>query len=253
MPPSSETRPAAHNVVTFPILDSTNAEAMRRALAGEKGPLWIVAERQTGGRGRSGRSWVSEPGSLHASLLTVLPVSASEAAQLSLVAGVGAIDAIRAAMSLEEDSALRLKWPNDVLIGRAKTGGILVESSVVAGGLAAVIGIGINIASHPGGLDQPATHLGAHGSAPDPAMLRRCLADHLAHWLAVWDAGRGFGAVRAAWLERAHPLGERLSINTGQGPVEGLFRGLAADGALLISDQSGAEQRYSFGDVTLPA
>src|SRR5262245_60658958 len=126
MLPSSDSCRATHNVVTFPTLDSTNAEALRRALAGEMGPLWIVAERQTGGRGRSGRSWLSEPGNLHASLLTVLPVSAPEAAQLSLVAGVAAVDAIRVAMSLPKDDALRLKWPNDVLITRAKAGGILV-------------------------------------------------------------------------------------------------------------------------------
>lgn len=253
MPPPSATCPSARNVVTFSTLDSTNAEAMRRALAGERGPLWIVADRQTGGRGRSGRSWVSGTGSLHASLLTVLPVSAPEAAQLSLVAGVAVVDAIRAAMALEENAALRLKWPNDILIGRAKAGGILVESSVVPGGLAAVIGIGINVKTHPGGLDRPATHLGAHGAAPDPATLQSCLGDSLARWLEVWDAGKGFYAIREAWLARGGPVGERLTVNTGQGPVEGVFRGLAPDGALLIGDQNGAEQRYSFGDVTLPA
>jgi BirA family biotin operon repressor/biotin-[acetyl-CoA-carboxylase] ligase len=226
---------------------------MRRAAAGETGPLWIAAEAQTAGRGRSGRLWSSPPGNLHASLLLTLSSPAPKAYQLSLVAGVAVIDAIRAAMRLASDAHLRLKWPNDVLIGSAKTGGILVESSTGAAGLAAVIGVGINLVAHPDLPDRPATHLGAHGPAPDPEVMLAAIDSALAAWLEVWAEGDGFPAVREAWLARCGALGQRLSINTGQEKVEGTFCGVDADGALLLQDGSGRERRFSFGDVELPS
>ena len=107
-------------------VDGTNAEAMRRVLAGERGRLWISADRQLSGRGRSGRSWASAPGNLFASVVATLDCPPAAAGQLSLVAGVAAIDAIRRA---GEVPGLRLKWPNDILVGNAKAGGILVEST----------------------------------------------------------------------------------------------------------------------------
>lgn len=250
MLPAPVTSLAAPNIQHHETLDSTNAEAMRRVLAGERGPMWIVARRQTGGRGRSGRSWQSLEGNLHASLLVVLPVTAARAAELSLVTGVAAVDALRAATGV---AGLRLKWPNDILVGRAKTGGILVESSVAPEGLAVVIGIGINVARHPSGLDRAATHLAAHGSAAGLEDIFTSLAESIAKWLVTWDKGAGFGAVRAAWLDRAGPIGEPLAVNTGEGSFEGVFRGLSSDGALLIAASDGVERRITFGDVTLPA
>lgn len=230
-------------------LDSTNAEALRRAGAGERGPLWIVADVQTAGRGRAGRSWVSEPGNLHASLLITLPVPAPKAYQLSLVAGVAVFDAITAAMS-PTPRGLHLKWPNDILIGGEKAGGILIESTTTADGFAAVIGIGIDIASVPPDLGRPATHLAAHGSAPAPDPLLGHIATALAGWLATWNSGTGFPAIREAWLNRAHPIGERMSIDTGAERIAGTFGGLDGEGALLL-DTGGGTRRFTFGDVTL--
>jgi BirA family biotin operon repressor/biotin-[acetyl-CoA-carboxylase] ligase len=232
-------------------VDSTNAEAMRRASAGETGPLWVVADTQSAGRGRSGRQWSSPPGNLHASLLLSLSSPSPKAYQLSLVAGVAVIDAIRAAVALPEGAGLRLKWPNDILIGPAKAGGILVESSTGPAGLMAVIGIGINLVAHPDLPERPATHLGAHGVAPDPETLLAAIAPAHAGWLEVWAEGRGFAAVREAWLARCGALGQRLSVNTGRETIEGTFCGVDADGALLLQDASGRERCFSFGDVAL--
>src|ERR1043166_8409052 len=105
---------------------STNAEAFARARAGERGPLWITARRQTAGRGRRGRAWVSEPGTLYASLLLTDPAPPQRAAELSLVAALAVHDALaeRAAVL---GPRLTLKWPNDVLCDGAKLAGILVE------------------------------------------------------------------------------------------------------------------------------
>jgi BirA family biotin operon repressor/biotin-[acetyl-CoA-carboxylase] ligase len=238
-----------YRVARLDAVDSTNAEAMRRAQAGEPGPLWILADVQTAGRGRNGRSWSSEPGNLHASLLVTLALPQPRAYQLALVAGVAVVDALRAALQ-PAPPGLELKWPNDILVDGAKAGGILVESSTGPAGLAAVIGIGLNVASHPEGLDRPATHLAAHAGSPKPPALLDTIAETLAAWLVRWDEGRGFAAVREAWLNRAHPIGERMGINTGTERVVGSFRGLDADGALLI-DTDGRIRRFTFGDVSL--
>ncbi len=230
-------------------VDSTNAEALRRAQSGERGPLWIVADVQTAGRGRSGRGWSSDAGNLHASLLVTLSLPQPLAYQLALVAGVAVFDALGAA-TYPAPPGLRLKWPNDILVGDAKAGGILIESSVAGGSLAAVIGIGVNLAASPSLPDRPATYLAAHGAAPEPGVLLAAISASLEAWLPAWDEGRGFAAVRQAWLNRALPIGERLSIHTGPERVLGTFSGLDADGALLL-DVDGDVRRFTFGDVSL--
>lgn len=237
-------------IARLPTVDSTNAEALRRAQAGEQGPLWIVADVQTAGRGRSGRNWSSDAGNLHASLLVTLALPQPKAFQLALVAGVAVLDALSATLK-STPPGLCLKWPNDILIDGEKTGGILVESSTgTAGRLTAVIGIGLNVVSHPAGLERPATHLAAHAACPEPQALLAAIDGALGGWLATWDEGRGFAAIREAWLNRAHPIGERMGINTGTERVAGTFRGLDPDGALLI-DADGSIRRFSFGDVSL--
>jgi BirA family transcriptional regulator, biotin operon repressor / biotin---[acetyl-CoA-carboxylase] ligase len=214
---------------------STNTEAFQRAAAGEPGPLWIMARRQTQGRGRSGRHWASAPGNLHASLLQRLACPQAVVHQLSLLAG------------------LRLKWPNDVLIGAAKCAGILPESH--SGGRApevvVVIGIGINLASHPPGLGRAATDLAAHGAAVTPEAMLAILAPAVQRWLTIWDCGRGFAAVRAAWLAHGGAVGESLTVDTGRDRIAGTFLDLDAGGALLMRDAQGLERKLTFGDVTL--
>lgn len=246
----------------FPELDSTNAEAMRRAVAGEQGPLWISAGRQSAGRGRAGRTWNSDDGNLFASLLISLAAPVPKAYQLSLVSGVMVYEALSAVLAPQAQAALRLKWPNDVLIGGAKAGGILIESTVIARErdgspasadgmrLAAIIGIGINIATYPADLDRPVTSLAAHGATPTPQDLLARIAAAAEHWIAVWRDGEDFAAIRKAWLTRAHPIGERMSITTGSERVTGTFEGLDADGGLLI-DAGGGIRRFAFGDVSL--
>lgn len=231
------------------VVDSTNAEALRRAQAGARGPLWILADTQTAGRGRSGRSWSSETGNLHASLLFTLTLPQPMAYQLALVAGVAVFDALQGALH-PAPAGLRLKWPNDILIGDAKTGGILIESSVAGGTLVAVVGIGLNVAAAPHLPDRATTHLAAHGVPPAPRLLLDAIAEPMRIWLAAWDQGRGFPAVREAWLNRALPIGERLSINTGSDCALGTFAGLDPEGALLL-ESGGNVRRFTFGDVSL--
>ncbi|MCL4768621.1 MAG: biotin--[acetyl-CoA-carboxylase] ligase [Hyphomicrobiaceae bacterium] len=257
MPHAAPALPPGYRLLALGETDSTNAEAMRLAAAGETGPLWIQAATQALGRGRSGRTWTSVPGNLYASLLIRTDCPPHAIHQLSLLAGVAAHDAIRAvaASAGTELPGLRLKWPNDVLIGGAKLAGILPESTTGPGGssLVAIIGVGINLAGHPANLGRAVTHLAAHGCRTTPAGMLGSLAAAIDDWLGRWDDSSGFQLVREAWLSRAGAPGEPVHVNTGRELVEGTFLGIDAEGALVLRDLSGAERRFTYGDVTLGA
>jgi BirA family transcriptional regulator, biotin operon repressor / biotin---[acetyl-CoA-carboxylase] ligase len=242
--------PPPYRIVVLDEVDSTNRVALERASAGEAGPLWIMARRQTAGRGRSGRQWASEPGNLYASLLVQLGCPPAVVPQLSLVSGVAVTDAIQQALGSRE-LALRLKWPNDVLIGQAKCAGILAESMTGREVVSVVIGIGINLAWRPASLGRAATNLAAHGVQTSPEAMLDMLAPAMQRWLEAWQSGEGFGAIRQAWLERAGPLGEVCSVNTGAERLEGKFLGLDPAGALLMQDEEGRQRSIGFGDVAL--
>jgi BirA family biotin operon repressor/biotin-[acetyl-CoA-carboxylase] ligase len=211
-----------------------------------------MARRQTQGRGRSGRQWASEPGNLYASLLQRLACPQKVVHQLSLLAGVAAVEAIAAAAG-GQIAGLRLKWPNDVLIGEAKCAGILPESQMWPGGseVVVVIGIGINLASHPTGLGRAATHLAAHGVSLAPEAMLGFLAESIERWLAAWDRGAGFSRVRAAWLGYSGAVGESLTVDTGRERIAGTFLDLDGGGALVMRDAQGRPRKLTFGDVTL--
>jgi BirA family transcriptional regulator, biotin operon repressor / biotin---[acetyl-CoA-carboxylase] ligase len=254
MPDAAPSLPEGYRLLTLGEIDSTNAEAARRAAAGERGPLWIRAETQARGRGRSGRPWTSVPGNLSASLLLDLDCTPAVVHQLSMLAGVAVIEAVEgAARDRGGVPDLRLKWPNDVMIGAAKTGGILLESSTRGYELTVVIGIGLNLASHPTDLARPATHLAAHGVSIAPACMLQFLAGAMDRWLTIWRGEIGFSRVRQAWLDHAGAPGERLSVNTGGGRVYGDFVGIDDQGALILRDKHGQERRFNYGDVTFDA
>jgi BirA family biotin operon repressor/biotin-[acetyl-CoA-carboxylase] ligase len=237
-------------IAVLDVVDSTNRVALARAQAGETGPLWITAVRQTAGRGRSGRAWSSEPGNLYATLMTRLNCHPTAVPGLSLLAGVAVHDAIVAAAG-RPVPGLRLKWPNDVLIGPAKCAGILAESLMGRDAVTVAIGIGINLAWHPADLGREATHLAAHGVSVEPGAVLDALAETMEHWLVQWNNGTAFSDVRAAWLQRAGAGGEACTVNTGSERISGSFAGLDDAGSLLVADSAGTIRTVTFGDVTL--
>ena len=218
----------------------------------ETGPLWVMARRQTAGRGRSSRQWVSVPGNLHASLLTDLACSPAAVPQLALLAGVAAFDAIRKAAH-GGPAGLRLKWPNDALIGDAKCAGILAETLAGKHSVTTVIGFGINLAWHPDDLGRAATHLDEHGPTVAPEVMLGHLAEAVQHWLAAWHCGADFATIRCAWLERAGPAGEPCSVDTGSERIAGTFVDLDPQGGLVMRDSQGRHRTVTFGDVALGA
>jgi BirA family biotin operon repressor/biotin-[acetyl-CoA-carboxylase] ligase len=229
------------------VIDSTNEEAHRLAAAGEPGPVWIAADRQTTGRGRRGSAWQSSAGNLAATLFLRPGKPAGECAQLSFVAAIATHDAIS---TFVPDANICVKWPNDVLANGKKIAGILLESAsngTTPDWLA--IGIGINLAYFPEGTETPATSLAELGAnAPPPREALARLAASFAKCYDLWRA-RGFQPVRDAWLARAGGLGMRIRARLANGEFWGVFEGIDETGALILREAQGRARIIAAGEV----
>jgi biotin-[acetyl-CoA-carboxylase] ligase BirA-like protein len=228
-------------------IDSTNEEARRLIETGEQGPLWIVAARQTRGRGRLGRDWISPAGNLYASFVFSDFPETRVAPELGFVAGVAAIRALRAATG---SNAFQLKWPNDLLLDGAKLGGILLECVNASTAPVAIIGIGVNIAQAPEGLRYPARALSALAAAPSVETFFTHLSDAFAEVLDIWRGGEGFASIRAEWLASAAALGEAVRVALPNETLEGRFESIDASGRLVLETRDG-RRAVEAGDVLI--
>jgi BirA family biotin operon repressor/biotin-[acetyl-CoA-carboxylase] ligase len=234
-------------IETFAELGSTSAALLERLASGEAVPAgsWIIADRQTSGRGRLGRMWSDGFGNFMGSTFVSSRAGDPPLGTLALVTGL----AVRAAVlkHLSADTPVMLKWPNDLLVNGAKLSGILLEGT--AGGV--VIGIGVNLAVAPALADRPTVALATLGGAPDRDTFARDLASIFDQEVERW---RTFGleAVIDRWDAAAHPIGTRLRAGDGsEGPVEGAFAGLAADGALQLRLADGSVRAIHAGEINL--
>ncbi|MER2534661.1 MAG: biotin--[acetyl-CoA-carboxylase] ligase [Rhizobiaceae bacterium] len=240
---------------------STNALALDRARAGDPGRLWVVSKRQESGRGRRGRAWATPEGNLAATLLLVEGFDLQRAATLGFVAGLSlgdALDAVmpdgRVAIALDggggRGARFELKWPNDVLSGGAKMAGILLESSLLDGGRAALaVGIGVNVVAYPQDVPYPATSLRRLGADADAETLFVALSDAWSRNFRVWNGPGGLGAIRRRWLERAAGLGSEVAVQL-EGRVErGVFETIDEECRFVIRTDSGARVTIAAGDV----
>jgi len=228
---------------------STNSECLLRAREGDPGNLWITAVRQTGGRGRRGRAWFSEPGNLYASLLLIDPAPVDRLHAMPLAAAVAVHRAIRRVMPPGGAEAA-IKWPNDILIDGRKTCGILLEGEVLADGRRAlVIGCGINVAVMPEDALYPVTSLRREGATTSPEELFAHLFVTMAETLAVWDRGAGVAAIIDQWRAAAKGIGEAITVNLPDRSLSGRFAGIDRDGRLLLDTGSGPPQTIAAGDV----
>lgn len=235
-------------VETYDVLDSTNAEARRRAEAGDRGPVWIVARRQTAGRGRRGRSWSTGEGNLAATLLTTTDKPPAEAAQISFVVALAVEDLAEVCLG---PGVGRLKWPNDLLVHGNKAAGMLVESGTSPlGGLWLAVGIGVNLRHAPTDVERPATAFADHmpGPPPQPAAALDVLAQAFERWRTIWMR-EGFAPVARAWAERAHGLGQACEVRLPNHTLTGVAEGLESDGALRLRLDDGQIARITAGDV----
>ena len=230
--------------------DSTNSELMRRADRGAPSGSVVVADRQSAGRGRRGRSWLSSPeASLTFSLLWRFPGNAARLSGLSLAVGVG----LARALARLGGQGVRLKWPNDVLLAQAddfaKLAGILVELSSDRRGTQAIIGIGLNLAPPAGDLPQPAGGLSTAGVQADRHDILGAILIELAGALDCFTA-QGFAGLRDAWQNFHAWQGQAVHILGDEQTLAGRCLGVDVDGALLLDTAAGIERIFS-GDVSL--
>lgn len=232
-------------MIAHEVLTSTNAEALALAAQGERGPLWVTAVRQSAGRGRRGRAWVSEPGNLYASLLLTEPAPPEHWPELAFVAALAVHDAVaEAARTLR--TQLAIKWPNDLLLGGRKFAGILIEGQ---GADHVVVGIGVNCARHPADTDHPATDLAAAGVELTVEALFTVLSSKMLGRLAQWNGGEHFSTIRTDWLSRASGRSESIRVKLQEEELVGRFDDIDDSGRLVLSLPDGERKIIAAGDV----
>lgn len=230
-------------------VDSTMDEAARRARAGAPDGTVVIADHQTAGRGRLGRQWLAPPGT--ALLLTVLlrPTLAPDRLhELPMAMALGALQAVRSALPAGAPTAA-LKWPNDLLVGGEKLGGILAESQMTAGGSDwLAIGLGLNVHQTARQLPPEATSLRLLGT---PFRRDALAAMVLEAFGDLHDQVRSGRSLLALWTANLATIGSRVRAACADGPIEGVAVDVHADGALVVLDDCGARHVLRAGDVTL--
>jgi BirA family biotin operon repressor/biotin-[acetyl-CoA-carboxylase] ligase len=241
-----------YHLLSYDTLDSTNEEARRLAGGGASHGAVIWAKRQTAGRGRMGREWISVEGNLFTTILLNPEVDLPVAAQLSFVAALAVAETV--AGIVNEPQKVACKWPNDVLFAGKKIAGILLESfatTEVHGGNRqwVAVGIGINVDSFPEHVMFPATCLRDAGVEIISAkiVLSRLVSNFIQHYDA-W-ANTGFSTIQAAWTKRAHHLHKKLEVIVGEAQHHGTFEGIDTHGHLLLGGKGGATTAIAAGDV----
>ena len=229
--------PDGWTLVALHSVGSTNDEAAHLADAGAPEGTVVWSREQSGGRGRRGRVWASPVGNLYTSTILRPDCAAPRAAELGFAAALAVADIVPAGR------AVRVKWPNDVLVDGGKIAGILLESAIGQTGQVqhVVAGIGVNVGFAPE-LPEMRYRGSALGGSVETALekLTAALAARLAEW-----RRDGFETVRAAWLAKAGPLGAEVDVKLGDGLVRGRFAGLDREGALLLDTASGPRKIVS--------
>jgi len=247
--------PSAYQLIDLESVDSTNAEARRRAALGEDvtpdGTL-IWAREQVAGRGRRGRSWESPRGNLYTSLVLRPDIPIAQATQLSFVAALAVYDTIGNIGPAGHQ--VHCKWPNDILLNGKKVAGILLESEGGANGDAAdwiVLGMGLNVTVAPDQSEFPATSLKQEGFTSSVEEVLQAYCRSFMSWTNRW-LNDGFDPVRQNWLWRCYGKGEAIEVRLENTTLDGVFKDMAEDGALVL-DQNGTDRHITAGDVYFPA
>ncbi|HMP55874.1 MAG TPA: biotin--[acetyl-CoA-carboxylase] ligase [Novosphingobium sp.] len=231
-------------IVTIPQTGSTSADLSARLRSGElvREGEWLVADRQTAGRGRQGRDWLDGLGNFMGSTVFHPGPGDPPAHSLALMAGLAVQSCV--AECLPGETVPLLKWPNDLMIGSAKLAGILLERE----GEAVVVGIGVNLASAPKLPDRETAALADFAPPPARDAFATRLAEVFALELQRWRAN-GLDPLIRRWLAVAHPVGTPLAVS-GEARLSGRFAGLDATGALQLRLADGTTQTINAGEVT---
>ena len=224
---------------------STNADLLAALRVGEsmvEGD-WLVADRQTAGRGRQGREWFDGAGNFMGSTIVRLAAGDPPPASFALAVGLAVYETV--VPLLPEPAPLQLKWPNDLTFGGAKLAGILLERE----GDVLVVGIGVNLAAAPPIADRATIALRAFAPAPDRDLFAASLAASFVLELGRWRS-YGLEPLNRRWQAAAHPLGTPLTVAApGEAPLTGAFDGLTSEGALRLRLADGTTRAMHAGDV----
>ncbi|MGD9142962.1 MAG: biotin--[acetyl-CoA-carboxylase] ligase [Dehalococcoidia bacterium] len=236
-----------HNVVYYPRVDSTMNIARREARQGVPEGTAIIAGEQTGGRGRSNRRWLTPPGNIAMSVILYPDIACLP--YLVMIASLAVVQGIKNVTGLSAD----IKWPNDILIGGKKVGGILIENEISGGNAArAIIGIGINIdieESAVRGSAVPATSLEKESrqAVEKVDVVKRVLGEMDRLYSKLPDAGEIF----TEWQRKLVTLGKRVVVTSGDEIFEGTADSVEPGGALVVKLGDGTSTQVVAGDVTL--
>lgn len=247
----------------YDTIGSTSTEAARAATSGDAGDVWFCALKQTEGRGRRGRVWETASGNLAASLLVIPDCDPAISATLGFVAGVAMNRALRqvvpdAVLKQGIDGAdahggsarIALKWPNDVLADGAKLSGILLEAQKRPdGGMAVVIGMGVNVVAAPEGLPYPATSLRQLGYDISAETVFAALSDAWVDTVEVWNSGRGIPDVLSLWRDAAAGIGAEVAVQRDGEVVRGIFETIDEAGRLIVRANDNRRIAITAGDV----
>lgn len=231
---------------------STQDIAISLALEGAEEGTMVIAETQTKGRGRMGRTWVSNPGNLYFSLILRPEMKPSEAMKLPLITGVGVAQAINNVTGLNPS----LKWPNDIMVAGKKVGGILSEMSAETDRLQyVVVGVGLNLNSRKGDLSQglrdtAVSLMEVAGEYIPRVQLIQMILYELEKLYEAHQSS-GFESIRHRWKALSNTIGRKVWVSSGTEQVEGEAVDIDQDGALILRKTDGTEQRIMAGDVSL--
>ncbi|AKM09953.1 biotin--[acetyl-CoA-carboxylase] ligase [Croceicoccus naphthovorans] len=237
-----------HRIERVEEIGSTSGELLARLGKGENlaEGAWLIADRQSAGRGRLGRTWFDGAGNFMGSTAVQLRSDDPPAQTIALVAGVALFDTI--AKFLGNAQGLLLKWPNDVLLDGAKLAGILLERSKET----VVVGIGVNLAAAPDLPDKATTAVATHGLRIDRDDFADRLAERMSIELRTWRKD-GLAHTIDRWGIRGPHIGAAVRVAGVTGnDASGGFAGLAHDGALQLRLANGTIRTVHAGEVTLP-
>ena len=225
-----------HNNFTihqFDELKSTNSYALEQAnLRKIFDREIIMSNRQTAGRGRQDRNWVSPTGNLYFSLVLQSKISAEKIPQISFLG----IVALQLVIEKIVKNSVQNKWPNDLLIDEKKTAGLLLESKISGKDCEFIIlGIGVNIDSNPDNVIFPATNLKNFGVEISAENLLKNFLDEFEKIYQSW-LDFGFANVRKLWLKKAYRLQEKITVKLGEKELKGIFEDLDLEGNLLLKN-----------------
>ena len=234
-------------IETVPQTGSTNADLAARLRTGERVAEgnWLVADRQTGGKGRQGRQWFDGAGNFMGSTLVRPGPGDPPAHTLALLAGLAVVETCLP--HCPDPSALKLKWPNDAMVGRAKLAGILLEAARDG----VIVGIGVNLAAAPRIEGRDAIALSDFGPAPDRDTFATSLARAFDTELERWRT-YGLEPLIRRWLAVAWPQGTAITVHDAGGEtLAGTFAGLENTGSMRLRLDDGSIRAIHAGDVML--